>query len=201
MLNSIFGFGGRVGRLEFFLFSLGLGIVTVLLALLIFGAVMPHGLTAMDAESRRLALARPVLITMLIVAPFFCWFSFALQAKRFRDMGWNPAAAILGWIGLMIVDKLVAIAVPALAIGASHTTPFGALFNLGMCLCLWFWPSAPGGAGAAFDPRIFDENWPGADSAPLLSPSAMPPSPRASQSVPPPPQPPARRPGFGRRGL
>lgn len=200
MLNILFGFGGRVGRLEFFLFSLGLGIVTALLALLIFGSVMRHDLTAMDAASRKLALARPMLITFLIVGPFFFWFSFALQAKRFRDMGWNPLFAILGWIGVMMVDKLAAIAVPALAIGISHSTPFGALFNLGMCLCLWFWPSAPGGAGATFDQRIFDENWPGADSARLLSPSAIPqaaptssPAARPTSSAP--------RPGFGRRGL
>ena len=201
MLNIIFGFGGRVGRLEFFLFSLGLGIVSVLLALLIFGAVMPHDLMTMDPASRKMALVRPVLITLLIVGPFFCWFSFALQAKRFRDMGWNPLFAILGWIGLMMVDKLVGIAVPSLAVGISHATPFGMLFNLGMCLCLWFWPSAPGGAGATFDPRIFDENWAGAESARLLSPAAIPqPAPAAPQPTSTPP-PLAARPGFGRRGL
>jgi hypothetical protein len=136
-------------------------------------------------------MVRPVLIAVVVIMPIVIWFSLALQAKRFRDMGWNPAVAIAVCFAVPFLSMLIApVFPPALALSG--------LFNLGSWLCLQFWPSAPGGAGAVYDPRIFDENWSDADSARVSnSPAASRPNaaPVAAAIAAPP------HPGFGRRGL
>jgi uncharacterized membrane protein YhaH (DUF805 family) len=199
MVSLLFGFGGRIGRLEYFLLSCALVIIATLLFFMIVSGLAPHDAMPAGAASRE-AMVRPVLIAVVVIAPIIIWFSLALQAKRLRDMGWNPAIVIPAWFAIMLFDKLVANAVPSLAIGhgTGSSTLFGGLFNLAICLCLLFWPSAPGGAGATFDPRIFGENWSDPDSAghprPQAAPRPIAPPVTAAAAAPP-------RPGFGRRGL
>jgi uncharacterized membrane protein YhaH (DUF805 family) len=193
MVSLLFGFSGRVGRLEYFLLSCALAVFAVLLVVVIMTGLAPHGAAA---SSR--AMAWPAIVAVLAVAPIFVWFSLALQAKRFRDMGWNPVVAIPGWFGLLVVDKTIGTVFPSLTVGESHSTLFGIFLNLGLTLCLLLWPSAPGGAGAVFDPRIFDENW--SDSA-AKAPRMPEPAPEPA-TTPSPAQARAAAPrGFGRRGL
>lgn len=195
MLHNILGFGGRLARLEYFIICLVFGTVTGLIILAVFMSLVPHGATAAEAQA---SLRSPglMLIFLLLIAPIYLWFSLAFQAKRIRDIGWNPLYVIPGWIAAMIIDRFVAMAVPAVALSGGHGTLIGLLIQLFMMGSLLFWPSAPTGTGvwtASVDP--------GASPAPQ--------SLRARGSSPtPPPAPAAWSPapvqapsGFGRRGL
>lgn len=137
-MGILFGFAGRIGRLEYFLLSLGLAFVMTLIVFVMIGTMMP---------SHRVAGAPPtgmILAIVAVTAPIFLYFSLALQAKRFRDMGWNPMLSICGWIGAVVLDKLFALLVPALASATGGGTMVGGLINLAMCACLLFWPSQSG---------------------------------------------------------
>lgn len=182
MVSLLFGFGGRVGRLEFFMLSCALGLFALLLGWMIYSGLAPQP-AAPGHHAAAEAMVRPALIAVVLIAPFFIWFSLTLQAKRFRDMGWNPAIALFFAFALPFFARLVApLFPPALLLSA--------LFSFGIWLCLQFWPSAPGGAGSTFDPRIFDENWPEAEGEkrPSRAPGPLPATAPA-------------RPAFGRRGL
>ena len=147
MLAAVFGFGGRINRLQYFLGSLGLGAALIAMMILAFGAMGFHAPTSFS----------PALgIALLIVVLGFLasmWVSFSLQARRFRDMGWNPLAAILGWIGVDMVCEILAL--PGLHAGGhlhpamttSYPMMLNGLINLGLSGCLLFWPGADGAAG------------------------------------------------------
>ncbi len=53
MVSLLFGFGGRIGRLEFFVLSLTLSIFTTLLYVGIVSGLAPHGSLTGDAASRK----------------------------------------------------------------------------------------------------------------------------------------------------
>ena len=178
MLNIILGFGGRVGRLHYFLLSLLLGFVMTLLTFAIIFGMMPHyvevGGKVPDGMPPMI-----LLVTMLVVTPPFLWFSFALQAKRIRDIGWPPLIVVPAWIVANIVD--------AVAAGGGHGgSAIGLGINAGMVLVLLFWP---GRAPDMWTPPSFG-------SAATASPFV----PGAVADVPQVTPPLARR-GFGRKGL
>lgn len=188
MLHNVLGFGGRLGRLEYFLACMALGFLTSLLVLALVLGFRPHGESMAGVRETM----PPGLLTMLllVVLPFYLWFSLAFQAKRIRDIGWNPVLVLPGWIAVVAFGMIGAHAIPGLAL-------VGGLFNLGMALCLLFWPSRPTGDGiwygGSYHGDLPDD---GADRAP-------PPAPRPAAARTPPPAPaftPAPS-GFGRRGL
>lgn len=189
-MNIMFGFEGRIGRLHYFLFSMLLLVAIVLLALVLAGLLIPTGDAARAAPS---PLGRLVVIAAILV-PLFLWFSFALQAKRFRDIGWNPLYVIPGWIAFTVLDKCASILFPAFALGAGKNlavmgngTVAGLAVNLVMGGCLLFWPGSPAGGEGRWDPRE-------------LEPRRPPPAPATIRPRPPTPTMPAPT-GFGRRGL
>lgn len=194
MLHTILGFGGRLGRLEYFIISLVFGILVGLMILALFLGFIPHGATAAEAKA---SLESPglLLILLLVIVPIYLWFSLALQAKRLRDIGWNPLYVIPGWIAVITIDRFVAMAFPAVALGPSSGTLVGLLINLFMTGSLLFWPSAPTGTA----------DWGG--STPMGSPEPQPYRPREESPVPRPaaatwsPTPAPTPSGFGRRGL
>jgi hypothetical protein len=60
---------------------------------------------------------------------------------RFRDIDWDPVCVVPAWIALMIVDYVVAMKFPHLAMGQEHTgTIVGGIANLVLTLALLFWP-------------------------------------------------------------
>ena len=195
MLHTILGFGGRLGRLEYFIISLVFGIFVGLIILALFLGVIPHGATKAEA---RASLESPglLLILLLVIVPIYLWFSLALQAKRLRDIGWNPLYIIPGWITVVVIDRFVAMAVPVVALGPGSGTLVGLLINLFMTGSLLFWPSAPTGTA----------DW-GGSTHPMGSPAPQPYSPRETSPVPRPaaatwnPTPAQTPSGFGRRGL
>ena len=187
MLHNILGFGGRIGRLEYFLISMVFGLFMSLLVLALRLGLAPHGLTLGSPGSTAF-----LLILLLFVLPIYLWFSFALQAKRFRDIGWDPLYVIPGWIfANMVIGALTLVFLTV------HSIPWiGLLFNLFMSLALLFWPSGPTGTG----------EW-GGNTHPMDSPVPQSYSPRETSPAPRPaaatwsPAPAQAPSGFGRRGL
>ena len=189
MLHNILGFGGRIGRLEYFLISMVFGLFMSLLVLALRLGLAPHGLTLGSPGSTAF-----LLILLLIVLPIYLWFSFALQAKRFRDIGWDPLYVIPGWIfANMVIGALTLVFLTV------HSIPWiGLLFNLFMSLALLFWPSGPTGTGEWGGGSDYFGS-PDSEPQPYRPRETTPaPSPAATSWSPAPVQAPS---GFGRRGL
>ncbi|MEO9130431.1 MAG: DUF805 domain-containing protein [Sphingomonas sp.] len=189
MLHNILGFGGRMGRLEYFLARLGLGILVGLLTLALIFGFMPH-LGHGERGPVPIGLA---VILLAVVLPIYLWFALAFQAKRLRDMGWNPVYFIPGSIMLFVTLQYAARTVPSLVM-------VSALLNLAQCLCLWFWPSAPTGDGDWYS-GPYHERSPGPEPVMDRTPAS---SSRRAATVLTPAPPPVFTPapsGFGRRGL
>jgi uncharacterized membrane protein YhaH (DUF805 family) len=143
MLGFLFGFNARLGRLHYFLASIGLAVVMVVLCIAV-GSHLYHNKSLTLAQ-----MAWPIVA--LIV--FFIAASLSLQCMRIRDIGWDPVCVMPTWIAIGIVDHLVATKFPALSFDPMHTgTVVGGLLNLGMWLALLFWPSA----GYVYTPPSFD---------------------------------------------
>jgi uncharacterized membrane protein YhaH (DUF805 family) len=131
VLSFLFGFNARLGRLHYFLASIGLAIVATIVFLgLIFAA---YG-----------AGAQPGIVRWLIIlfVAIVLWANAMLLSMRFRDIGWDPVCVVPIWIASMIVDAVVAMKVPEWSLTAAHTsTVVGASINFGLSLALMFWPS------------------------------------------------------------
>jgi uncharacterized membrane protein YhaH (DUF805 family) len=194
MLHNVLGFGGRMGRLEYFLCSIVFAFLIVLVAIALFFGLAP--LFATPGGGRASATSPALLLTVgALVLPFYLWFSLAFQAKRFRDMGWNPVYVLPGWIAAQVIDRMVAFAVPTLALGPGSGTLLGTLLSLAMGGCLLFWPSAP----STVD-NWEDYHWGSPDHDPdpgRAREAVRTPRPAATWNPAPAPAPS----GFGRRGL
>ena len=148
MLGFIFGFNARLGRLQYFLASIGLAVITVVLAV-----VVAVGLAAIAPQKSTLAISVPIMVVIGV-----CLLAnLMLQAMRFRDIGWDPVCVIPAWIAVMVLDYVVAGRFPEYAATAAHSgTWVGALVNLGLCVALLFFPSsaddAPSSGGASRAP-------------------------------------------------
>ena len=199
MLDSMFSFRGRIGRLQYFLRCLGLGggvgAAAVLVMVVLVAARGPASLAS--------ALL-PAGLLMLIAVPVFCWISFSLQARRIRDIGWSPVYVIPAWIAIGVIDQLVALSAPALGVGLLHRqTMVGILINLGLAGCLLFWPSRADDGAEPAEPVDWGDPGPPAPATAYdapLRPAAL-----VSEASPRPAAPAWNaapvRPSFGRRGL
>jgi uncharacterized membrane protein YhaH (DUF805 family) len=214
MLDAAFSFRGRVNRLQYFMGVMAL-FFAVAIPLALGGATVLAHPTASAIGGSLL-----VILLLLLAAPVLGWVGLSLQARRFRDIGWNPAYVIPGLVVANIIDQLIALAVPGLAIGPfQRQTILGLLISLGAGGALLFWPGKPDAADAPAD----DTRWVFADDpdlaplpeAPLMAAPAMavpaPPlqaapvraaAPAApSRAAPPLPRTGAPAVTFGRRGL
>jgi uncharacterized membrane protein YhaH (DUF805 family) len=135
MLHNILGFGGRLGRLEFFVSCVVLGFLLTLLFLVVIAGFASH----IERGSR--VLPPGLVVTLyVVVLPIYLWFGLALQAKRLRDMGWNPLYIIPGSIAVSVILSLLSPFVPGLA-------ALNVVLDVLLTLCLLFWPSQPAGDG------------------------------------------------------
>jgi uncharacterized membrane protein YhaH (DUF805 family) len=146
MLGFLFGFNARLGRLNYFLASIGLGVVMA-------GLCFPIATTIYRTTSRGMPLSfEQMAWPVIAVGIVFMLASFSLQCMRVRDIGWDPVCVLPTWITILIIDKLVATKIPAWSLGDEHNgTIVGGLVNLGFMLALLFWPSA---SPAASPPRF-----------------------------------------------
>ena len=182
MFGSVFGFKGRIGRVRYLLSCLGLGPALLIAFILLMFAFGFH-------PGDKAAVGRAVGLAALIVAPVYFWAALSLQSCRFRDIGWSPAAVIVGWMGFNVLLQLLARA--SGHAGSAHTAVVAliTLANLFMTGVLLFWP------GQRLD-RDYDDIFGGegaqpAPAAPVRLAPRMPSAAGASAA-------PA---GFGRRGL
>jgi uncharacterized membrane protein YhaH (DUF805 family) len=136
VLGFLFGFNARLGRLHYFLASLGLGAAMMVVTVAIIWAGMQG--SPERIEQMMASIGWP----MALVIVFFIWANFMLQAMRFRDIGWDPVCVIPLWIASMIVDGVVAMKMPEWSLtSALNGTVVGALINLGLGVALLFFPS------------------------------------------------------------
>ena len=135
MLGFLFGFNARLGRLHYFLATIGLGVVMTGLCFVLAPTIyrsMPRGVPLSFAH-----MGWPVIALTV----FFMFGTISLQCMRIRDIGWDPVCVVPAWITILIIDRLVAAKFPALLLGSEHhATAVGGLINLGMMLALLFWP-------------------------------------------------------------
>ena len=155
MLGYMFGFNARLGRLHYFLASLGLGfaIVVLLVVMAVAAVAVPE-------------LAQAATRWSIVVAVgLFLWANTMLQAMRFRDIGWDPVCVLPAWFATMALDYVVATRFPDYALTPSHAgTIVGVLINLGMCIALLFFPTGGDDVPA---PRSVRRG----DKRPITSPS------------------------------
>jgi len=190
MLSTIFGFNGKIGRLRYFLLSIGVGLTLILV---VFALLVVGGVLFVNSRHSFTVYGRPYPAVVVIVLAFglllLIWIGLALQTKRFRDMGWNPLYAILGWMALGIVDRSVVMLMPSLAFWHQQQSIPGLLINVILAGCLLFWPGADTEAGQAVD-----------EGRNLSAPSGQMQSGSRSANRPSAYIHKAPRPGFGRRG-
>jgi uncharacterized membrane protein YhaH (DUF805 family) len=136
MLNYLFGFNAKIGRVAFLFCSFVAGIGFAMLAYGTTGNVPSSG--RIDVLLAQASASQPLLIAfgvLLVVC-------FMLQSMRLRDIGWDPVCVMVAWIALMVVDRTVAQRFPEYALTYQHTgTVVGALANAAFNLVLLFWPS------------------------------------------------------------
>jgi uncharacterized membrane protein YhaH (DUF805 family) len=148
MLDMVFGFNVRLGRLTYFLSSIALGISNMLLLILAVYYTYRVGPTQG---------LRPFLLfagwPLLVVIGFTMVSNFMLAAMRIRDIGWDPVVVISAWVAVLVIDWMIASRMPALALAQQHGTIIGGLINFGLMLALLFWP----GAERAAAPPRFDD--------------------------------------------
>ena len=186
MLEAVFSFRGRLGRLQYFVGGLALGMAIIVPLVMIGVSMFAHGGVGAKPPLGLLALFA------LVAVPLFLWISLSLQARRLRDIGWNPLYVIPAVFAVDLIDQTIARLAPALAVSKiSHQTVVGLLINLAFGCALLFWP----GRTEDDAPSDYEPNWqqpseppPPAPAAPIRAP--MP----ASRPV-------SATPTFGRRGL
>lgn len=137
MLGYLFGFNARLSRMHYCLGIIGLAIVSTAVSFAIAGYAIRSNPGGMFPSVGQMTWPE------IVVGIAFVWASFTLQSMRIRDIGWDPVCVIPTWIAILIVDKLVAVKVPAWSLGQDqHGTVVGALFNIALMLALLCWPSS-----------------------------------------------------------
>lgn len=133
MLDIIFGFNARLGRLQYFLSTIALAVLMTAICFAIFASGGIH--ITKGARLTWDSLTWP----LVCAAMFFSAASFMLQAMRLRDIGWDPVCVLGGWLAIVFVDGIVATKLPALSYPVGVV---GGLVNLVMFGALYFWPSS-----------------------------------------------------------
>jgi uncharacterized membrane protein YhaH (DUF805 family) len=151
MLGFLFGFNARIGRLHYLLSLFGLGFVIAVM----FYVVTGTALSSTNGYARLLSFSSSRGIIALGVV--FMAVGFTLQSMRFRDIGWDPVCVVPGWIAAMMIDRLIAVKLPAVSLGPNtNQTAVGALIHIGLVLVLLFWPGAKSDATEFDEPRGYD---------------------------------------------
>jgi uncharacterized membrane protein YhaH (DUF805 family) len=136
MLGFVFGLNARLGRLHYFLITIGV-------AVLMTGICFAIALSAYHTTPRGVPLSLDAIRwPAIVLGIIFMLITLTLQSMRIRDIGWDPVCVIPGWIAILIIDMVVANKFPTLSLGHEHQgTAVGALVNLALFLALLFWPS------------------------------------------------------------
>ena len=102
MLEAVFSFRGRLGRLQYFVGGLALGMAIIVPLVMIGVSMFAHGGVGAKPPLGLLALFA------LVAVPLFLWISLSLQARRLRDIGWNPLYVIPAVFAVDLIDQTIA---------------------------------------------------------------------------------------------
>jgi uncharacterized membrane protein YhaH (DUF805 family) len=105
LISLLFGFKGRINRLQYWLGSLGVGFGAVILLFLTGLGAMPQPGMGKDAAMVAAVQAAPTMLLVMGIVLMLCgWCGMALQVKRFHDRnqpGWLVLLPVLPMMGLM----------------------------------------------------------------------------------------------------
>jgi uncharacterized membrane protein YhaH (DUF805 family) len=143
MLASVFSFRGRINRLQYFLGNFAVGGALALLAgmLITFAELAPT-----SRPSLTMALEAVFLV---FAAPLAIWCAISLQARRLRDIGWEPLVVMPMWLGALVLAGFAAQVGLALSQAA-----LASLISLAMLACLYGWPGRRNGVTSLSDGRM-----------------------------------------------
>lgn len=101
LLSLLFSFQGRINRAQFWLGSVGVGVVGTIAIL---GIMFSAGASAMSAPSKDLALQAFASVGFLILPLLMVlsWMGYALQVKRFHDRGRSGLFTLLPFAVAML---------------------------------------------------------------------------------------------------
>jgi uncharacterized membrane protein YhaH (DUF805 family) len=146
MLGFVFGFNARLGRLHYFLSTIGLAVVMTIISFTIAFYAVRHSPRGSPLSFEQYGL--PAIGATIL----FLWATMNLQAMRIRDIGWDPVVVIPAWFLVLVVDVLIATKIPAWAIGnGQYETVVGAVVNIVFFGVLLFWP---GGVSGGTPPEL-----------------------------------------------
>src|SRR5580698_7771738 len=154
MLTAVFSFRGRINRLQYFLGTFAIGGVLALLA------AMVISFTELAPTARpSLAMALDAVF-LVFAAPLATWSAVSLQARRLRDIGWEPLIVMPMWVGVLALGGFAAQAGFALSQAA-----VASVISLAMLACLYGWPGRRNGVTSLCDGRMM-----ALGSSPALAP-------------------------------
>jgi len=149
MIDALFGFRGRLGRLAFLGWNLaGMVVVgAIAVAFLVLGA----GLAAVGVPSDGAKILG--VLMALTAGGAGIWMTLAILGKRVRDIGLAPLPWMIGAITLLAVDEAVLARFTDLRFLSpfARQTPLGGLLATGSIIFLVCWPgrSESGNPGAS----------------------------------------------------
>lgn len=141
MLAAVFSFRGRINRLQYFLGSLTIGAMLALLA------AMLISFTQLAPTARPSLTMALDAVFLVFAAPLAIWSAAWLQARRLRDIGWEPMIVIPIWIGVLLLAGFAAQA------GVSQTA-LASLVSLALLACLYGWPGRRNSVTSLSDGRM-----------------------------------------------
>ena len=94
MLGFLFGFNARLGRLHYFLATIGLAVLMTAICFAI-ATYLIHSTPRAMLSPESLIKSWPAIGGIV----FFIWMSFTLQSMGVRDIGWDPVCVIPAWTG------------------------------------------------------------------------------------------------------
>ncbi len=136
MLGFIFGLNARLGRLHYFLVTIGVAVLMTVICFVMAGQIMRGAANGVPPS------IDSIKGSAIVLGIVFMLITLTIQSMRVRDIGWDPVCVIPGWIAILIVDMMLARKFPGLSLGpAHHATAVSAIVNLVFFLSLMFWPS------------------------------------------------------------
>lgn len=154
MFASVFSFRGRVNRLQYALGNIAVGGALALLAGMLISFIE---LAPTARPSLTMALDAVFLV---FAAPLALWSAVSLQARRLRDIGWEPIIVLPIWLGALLLAGFAAQAGLAVTQAA-----VASLLSLAMLACLYGWPGRRSSVTSLSDGRMM-----ALGSSPALAP-------------------------------
>jgi uncharacterized membrane protein YhaH (DUF805 family) len=142
MLTAVFKFRGRINRSQYLLGNVATAVIFAALAQLFMAVGHPP-------ETSPSSLPIAVNAVLLVMAtPLAAWIAISLQARRLRDIGWDPLIAIPIWIGALLLAGWATQGSPD---AAQTQMAAVTLINFGALTCLFVWPGRRSGLASISD--------------------------------------------------